>query len=70
MPAMTLWLSLLFGCIGMGYFVYGKKQSELSFMLAGGLLCCYTYVVSDAIAAVVIGVVLVGVPFAVRRMGE
>ena len=53
----------------MAYFVYGKKQAELAFMLAGGLLCIYPYVVSDLTVMVIVGVLLMAAPFVADRLG-
>jgi hypothetical protein len=53
----NLALSFLFGLVGMAYFVYGKKQSEIAFMLAGGALCFYPY----------LGVALMAAPFVAAR---
>lgn len=63
----NLFLSLIFSTIGAAYFLYGKKQTELWFMLAGGALVFYPYVVDSAILMVVIGLALMAVPFIVRR---
>lgn len=66
---MDLLLSFLFGLIGVAYLVYGKKQSDLAFMLAGGLLCIYPYLVTDIAAMLAIGVLLSGAPFVARHFG-
>jgi hypothetical protein len=67
---MELWLSLVLGLIGVAYFMYGKKESEFSFMLAGGLLCGYPYVVSNIVAVLAIGAVLMASAFVARRMAS
>lgn len=58
-----LFLSMLWGTIGFGFFVYGKKQSAASFLLCGILLCVFPFFVKDALASLVIGLVLFIVPF-------
>jgi hypothetical protein len=65
----NLALSFLFGLVGMAYFVYGKKQAELVFMLTGGLLCFYPYFVADLTVMTIVGVALMAVPFAAARLG-
>jgi hypothetical protein len=65
----NLLVSFVFGIIGMAYFVYGKKQAELAFMLAGGTLCIYPYAVSDITVMVVVGVLLMASPFVADRLG-
>jgi hypothetical protein len=64
--AKMMW-GLLFGSIGSGYFVYGRKQSNLIALLAGLALCVFPYFVSSGWLMLVIGFVLVGVPFFLRH---
>lgn len=64
----TAWLlwGLLFGSIGLGFFVYGKKQRALVPLLCGLVLMIFPYFVSNAILLVAIGVTLVALPYFVR----
>lgn len=39
--------SILIGVIGMGLFVYGKKQQSLPPLLAGVMLCVFPYFVAS-----------------------
>ena len=57
-----LW-GLLFGSIGMGYFVYGKKQGRGVPMLSGVALMAFPYFVTNSILIVLIGVALMAVPY-------
>jgi len=64
----TYWLlSILFGSIGIGYFLYGRRQRRLAPSIAGALLCVYPYFISSAIPMIVIGVGLVVLPYFVRQ---
>ena len=36
-----LWVGVLAGAVGMGYFIYGKRQAKYVPMIAGVLLCVY-----------------------------
>ena len=45
--ASGLMLSILFGSIGLGYFVYGKKQSNLVALVAGLLLMVIPYLINN-----------------------
>jgi hypothetical protein len=65
----SLALSFLFGLVGMAYFVYGKKQAEIVFMLAGGLLCFYPYFVPNLTVMVTVGLALMAAPFVAARAG-
>jgi hypothetical protein len=60
-----LW-SVLFGSVGLGYFIYGKKQQRGMPMLAGFALMVFPYLVSNSILMVIIGVVLMALPFFIR----
>ena len=66
---MNLALSFLFGLVGMAYFVYGKKQAEIAFTLAGGVLCLYPYLVTNLALMAIIGVALMAAPFVAARFG-
>jgi predicted membrane protein len=60
-----LW-GLLFGSIGLGFFVYGRKQRAVVPLVCGLALMIFPYVVSNTIVLVIIGVVLIAVPYFVR----
>ena len=64
-PAVLFW-SILFGAIGLGYFMYGKKQVAIVPMVCGVALMVYPYFVSNTIVLVAIGVVLAAVPYFIR----
>lgn len=49
---------VLFGAIGMGAFIYGKKQSSFKAMLIGVLLMGYPYFVPETWMLYVIGSLL------------
>jgi hypothetical protein len=60
-----LW-GLLFGSIGMGFFLYGKRQRAVVPLVCGIALMVFPYFVSNTILIVAIGVVLMAVPFFLR----
>lgn len=60
-----LW-GLLFGSIGLGFFVYGKRQKAVVPLVCGLALMIFPYFISNAIAIVLIGVILIVVPYFVR----
>ncbi|MDY0746498.1 hypothetical protein SNE35_18440 [Paucibacter sp. R3-3] len=64
--AQLLW-GLLFGSLGAGYFVYGKKQGAIVPLLCGIALAVFPYFVTNTWLMVVVGVVLAAVPYFVRR---
>jgi hypothetical protein len=66
MDSSTLLWGILYGSIGMGYFVYGKKQQRVMALLSGIGLMVFPYVVSNAWIGIAIGVVLMALPFFVQ----
>jgi hypothetical protein len=63
--SLLLW-SLLFSSVGLGFFLYGKKQQAPVPLFSGLALMIYPYFVSNSILLVTIGVALVAVPYFVR----
>ena len=60
-----LW-GLLFSSIGLGFFLYGKKQRAVVPLVCGLVLMIYPYFIPNVVALVAIGVVLTAVPFFFR----
>ena len=63
--ASLLW-GLLFGSIGLGFFVYGKRQRAVVPMLCGVALMIFPYFVSGISVTIVIGTVLIAIPYFLR----
>ena len=55
--SVILW-SLIFGSIGLGYFVYGKKKSNVVARYTGVALMIYPYFIQDTLALPLVGVCL------------
>lgn len=66
MSASLLLWGVLFSSVGLGYFIYGKKQNAKVPMLCGVALMIFPYFVSSTVALVGTGAVLVAVPYFVR----
>lgn len=62
----TLMVSVLFGSIGAGYFIYGKQQRQVIPLLTGLALCVYPYFVSNGYALVIVGLLLTALPWLIR----
>ncbi len=60
-----LW-GLLFGSMGLGFFVYGKKQKAVVPMVCGLALMIFPYFISNTIVLIAIGTMLVAVPYFVK----
>ncbi len=63
--AVLLW-GLLFGSIGFGFFIYGKKQKAVVPLVTGIVLCVVPYFIANVYVLIGVGVVLVAIPFVVR----
>jgi len=63
--AQLLW-GLLFGSIGLGFSIYGKKQRAVVPLVCGIVLIVFPYFVSNVILLVGIGVLLVAIPYFLR----
>jgi hypothetical protein len=63
--AELLW-GLLFGSVGLGFFVYGKKQTKIVPFVCGLALMVYPYFMPNAVTLVLMGVVLVVIPYFIR----
>lgn len=59
--ANLIW-GLIFSSIGMGYFIYGRKQSNLVARYCGIALILYPYLVTNTLAIVGIGIALMLAP--------
>lgn len=66
MDASALWWGLLFGSIGLGFVVYGRKQRAIVPLVAGGTLMVFPYFVSGTAWLLIIGVALIAIPYFVR----
>jgi hypothetical protein len=60
-----LW-GLLFSSVGLGFFLYGKKQKAVIPLFCGLGLMIYPYFVSNTILLIAIGVALMALPYFFR----
>jgi hypothetical protein len=58
---------VVFGSIGFGYFIYGKKQKAVIPLISGIGLMVYPYFISNVFIFVAIGIVFVAMPFVIKR---
>lgn len=66
MNTTLIFTGLIFGSIGMGYIVYGRKQANVMALLAGVGLCVFPYFTNSVWMSIAIGVGLVLLPFVIR----
>ncbi len=64
--ASTLMWGIIFGSIGLGFFVYGKKQKAAMPLFCGIGLMLFPYFISNPYILVLSGVVLVAAPFVIK----
>ncbi len=61
-----LFVSMFVSSIGVGYVVYGRKQQQTTALICGFGLCGLPYLVTDVTFSLVIGAILMVVPFLKR----
>jgi hypothetical protein len=66
MTAVLVW-GLVFASIGLGYFIYGRKQRAVIPLLCGLALMVFPYFVSNVFILVGIGTGLIVIPHVLRR---
>lgn len=65
-PASLFW-GMLFGAIGVGYFIYGKRQSMIMPLVCGVALVVYPWFVSSVLWTIIVGIVLMAIPYFIRH---
>lgn len=66
MSTSSLFFGMLFGSVGLGFVVYGKKRGAVVPLVCGLVLMVFPYFVSNTVALVATGVVLSVIPFLIR----
>jgi hypothetical protein len=66
MDSTLIFIGLIFGSIGMGYGIYGRKQANFVALLSGVGLCVFPYFTDSVWLSISIGVGLVVLPFVIR----
>jgi len=69
---LSLWgllLASVFGLFGVAYLVYAKKQQRLIIGLCGIVLLVFPLFVTNTVAMAVVGVVVLFLPAALKRVG-
>jgi len=64
--SLLLW-GLLISSIGLGFFLYGKKQRAVVPLVCGVALMIYPYFVPNVGALIAIGIALAAIPYFLRR---
>lgn len=61
-PAQLFW-GMLFGAIGSGFFIYGKKQQAIVPLCTGIALCVFPYFISNTYLMLLVGFILMIIPY-------
>ncbi len=59
--ALLLW-GVVFSGIGLGYFIYGRKQKTMVVLVCGLILMIYPYFISNVYVLVGIGIIVALIP--------
>lgn len=62
---MLLW-GVVFGSIGLGFFIYGRKQQAVVPLVVGIALFVVPYVIPNLSLLLLAGIILVALPYFVR----
>jgi hypothetical protein len=62
----TLISSMIFGTIGVGYFIYGKRQGKLTTLWVGVALNLFPFLMSNVYELVMIGLILAIIPWFIK----
>ena len=65
----ALLLSFAISSVGLGVFVYGKRQSRFPHLLAGATMMAYSYFVSNLLAMAAIGAAILAILWVAVRLG-
>ena len=66
MQSSTLILGIIFGSVGLGFFVYGKKQAAFIPLFSGIGLMVVPYFISNMYILILLGVVLAALPYFIK----
>ena len=66
MDTSSLFWGLLFGSIGLGFFIYGRRQKTVVPLVCGVVLMIFPSFVSNTILLVILGLAVIAIPYFVR----
>jgi len=59
----TFVIGFITGALGVGYIVYGRRQTKFVPVIAGVALCAYSYFIDSVVWHCVVGALLLAAPF-------
>ncbi|EKU52547.1 hypothetical protein ACINWC323_2324 [Acinetobacter sp. WC-323] len=66
MNATQLFLGVIFSSIGLGYFLYSKKQNMTVPLVCGLVLMFFTYLIESTALISIMGIILSVIPYFLR----
>ncbi|MBY8981427.1 MAG: hypothetical protein KGD57_00630 [Candidatus Lokiarchaeota archaeon] len=66
MSTSTLILGVIFGAIGLGFFIYGKKQRVIIPLFCGIGLMILPYFISNIYILIFSGIIIVAIPYFIK----
>lgn len=64
-PGQLFW-GIMFGAVGSGYFIYGKKQQQFVPLCTGMVLCVFPYFIFNIYLMLLVGFVLMLIPYFIK----
>ena len=61
----TFVVGIITGAFGIGYIMYGRRQTKFVPLIAGVFLCVYPYFIDSLVWSCIVGAVLLGAPFVI-----
>ena len=62
----SIFWSIIFGGVGMGYLLYARQQSNPFAFFSGVVLCVYPYFVDNIFMVLLIGAAVIALPFLLK----
>jgi len=59
----TFVIGIITGALGVGYIVYGRRQTKFVPLVAGVALCMYSYFIDSVVWLCIVGALLLAAPF-------
>ena len=69
LDAHFLFASLIWGSVGLGYFIYGKKQGSWVPMVGGILMIAVSYVIASALVMSLVALALIFAVYFLLKQG-
>jgi predicted membrane protein len=63
--SIIIW-SILFSSMGMGFFIYGKKQKAIVPLCVGLALILFPYFMTSVLMLLIVGITLIAIPYFIR----